>query len=161
MIVKTGADLRQEQLAVQLIQEFRRIWKEENCQCWARQYASLTFINNPLPVGLTCFLSFRILITGGNSGLVETITDAVSIHSIKKAEYARRSAGERLGHVTLMDHFKNVCSRPISGLLLIHSILLDLWGSFICKICPCPAKLCEIASRVLRNHLSPPDQRPP
>ena len=48
VIVKTGADLRQEQLAVQLIQEFRRIWKEENCQCWARQYASLTFINNPL-----------------------------------------------------------------------------------------------------------------
>ena len=46
MIVKTGADLRQEQLAVQLIQEFRRIWKEENCQCWVRQYAYLTFINN-------------------------------------------------------------------------------------------------------------------
>ena len=58
------------------------------------------------------FLSFRILITGGSSGLVETITDAVSIHSIKKAEYARRSAGERLGHVTLMDHFKNVCPKP-------------------------------------------------
>ena len=58
---------------------------------------------------LTYFSSFRILITGGSSGLVETITDAVSIHSIKKAEYARRSAGERLGHVTLMDHFKDVC----------------------------------------------------
>jgi len=57
-------------------------------------------------------LSFRILITGGSSGLVETITDAVSIHSIKKAEYARRSAGEHLGHVTLMDHFKNVCPKP-------------------------------------------------
>lgn len=53
--------------------------------------------------------SFRILITGGSSGLVETITDAVSIHSIKKAEYARRLAEGRLGHVSLMDHFKNVC----------------------------------------------------
>ena len=52
--------------------------------------------------------SFRILITGNNSGLVETITDAVSIHSIKKAEYARRLATGRLGHVTLYDHFKNV-----------------------------------------------------
>ena len=52
--------------------------------------------------------SFRILITGNNSGLVETITDAVSIHSIKKAEYARRLAGGRLGHVTLFDHFKTV-----------------------------------------------------
>lgn len=36
VIVKTGGDLRQEQLAVQLIQEFLRIWKEENCQCWVR-----------------------------------------------------------------------------------------------------------------------------
>ncbi|KAI0273645.1 kinase-like domain-containing protein [Gloeopeniophorella convolvens] len=87
VIVKTGGDLRQEQLAVQLVQEFKRIWREENCQCWARY--------------------FRILITGGSSGLVETITDAVSIHSIKKAEYARRLAEGRLGHVSLMDHFKN------------------------------------------------------
>lgn len=42
------------------------------------------------------------------SGLVETITDAVSIHSIKKAEYARRIAEGRFGHVTLLDHFKSV-----------------------------------------------------
>jgi hypothetical protein len=52
--------------------------------------------------------SFRILITGGTSGLVETITDAVSIHSIKKAEYARRLAAGRLGHVSLFDHFRTV-----------------------------------------------------
>lgn len=39
---------------------------------------------------------------------METITDAVSIHSIKKAEYARRLAEGRLGHVTLLDHFKAV-----------------------------------------------------
>jgi phosphatidylinositol kinase/protein kinase (PI-3 family) len=51
---------------------------------------------------------FRILITGGTSGLVETITDAVSIHSIKKAEYARRLTDVRLGYVTLLDHFKTV-----------------------------------------------------
>ncbi|KAH9966684.1 kinase-like protein [Russula dissimulans] len=95
VIVKTGGDLRQEQLAVQLIHEFLRIWKEENCQCWVRY--------------------FRILITGGSSGLVETITDAVSIHSIKKAEYARRLAGERLGHVTLLDHFKNTYGDPSSA----------------------------------------------
>ena len=52
--------------------------------------------------------SFRILITGNNSGLVETITDAISIHSIKKAEYARRLATGQLGHVSLYDHFVNV-----------------------------------------------------
>lgn len=36
VIVKTGGDLRQEQLAVQLIREFQRIWAEENCACWVR-----------------------------------------------------------------------------------------------------------------------------
>jgi len=36
VIVKTGGDLRQEQLAVQLIREFQRIWTEENCACWVR-----------------------------------------------------------------------------------------------------------------------------
>ena len=57
----------------------------------------------------TTLPSFRILITGSQSGLVETITDAVSIHSIKKAEYAKRLASGKLGHVTLMDHFTSVC----------------------------------------------------
>ncbi|KAF9518197.1 hypothetical protein BS47DRAFT_1389135 [Hydnum rufescens UP504] len=42
---------------------------------------------------------------GTNSELVETVKDTVSIHSIKKAEYARRLPEGRFGHVTLMDHF--------------------------------------------------------
>ncbi|KZT09426.1 kinase-like protein [Laetiporus sulphureus 93-53] len=95
VIVKTGGDLRQEQLAVQLIQEFDKIWKEENCPCWVRY--------------------FRILITGSTSGLVETITDAVSIHSIKKAEYARRLAQGRLGHVSIFDHFRVTYGDPSSA----------------------------------------------
>ncbi|XP_006458116.1 hypothetical protein AGABI2DRAFT_199389 [Agaricus bisporus var. bisporus H97] len=95
VIVKTGGDLRQEQLAVQLIQEFQRIWTEENCPCWVRY--------------------FRIVILGAASGLVETITDAVSIHSIKKAEYAKRLARNRLGYVTLMDHFKSAYGDPSSA----------------------------------------------
>ena len=72
--------------------------------------------------------SFRILITGNSSGLVETITDAVSIHSIKKAEYARRLADGRLGHVTLLDHFQSVrWSRgPPSSAPYSHD-LLDIW----------------------------------
>ncbi|KAG8731550.1 Phosphatidylinositol 4-kinase pik1alpha (PI4-kinase)(PtdIns-4-kinase), partial [Ceratobasidium sp. 428] len=94
VIVKTGADLRQEQLATLLIKEFEHIWKEENCPCWVRY--------------------FRILITGSNSGLVETITDSVSIHSIKKVEYARRIAEGNFGHVTLLDHFINTYGDPSS-----------------------------------------------
>ncbi|EMD38409.1 hypothetical protein CERSUDRAFT_82660 [Gelatoporia subvermispora B] len=95
MIVKTGGDLRQEQLAVQLIQAFENIWREENCACWVRY--------------------FRILVMGNNSGLVETITDAVSIHSIKKAEYARRMAEGQLGHVSLLDHFRTTYGDPSSA----------------------------------------------
>jgi phosphatidylinositol kinase/protein kinase (PI-3 family) len=34
VIVKTGADLRQEQLAIQLVKEFGRIWQEEKCPSW-------------------------------------------------------------------------------------------------------------------------------
>jgi phosphatidylinositol kinase/protein kinase (PI-3 family) len=52
--------------------------------------------------------SFKILITGDNSGLVETITDAVSVHSIKKSEYARRITEGNLGNVTLLDHYVHV-----------------------------------------------------
>nr|XP_019045014.1 Atypical/PI4K protein kinase [Kwoniella bestiolae CBS 10118]OCF23944.1 Atypical/PI4K protein kinase [Kwoniella bestiolae CBS 10118] len=96
VIVKTGADLRQEQLATQLIERFSRIWKDEKCECWVR--------------------FFRILITGETSGLVETITDAVSVHSIKKGEYAKRLAeGGVIGHVSLKDHYVNTYGKPDSG----------------------------------------------
>ncbi|KAF5315851.1 hypothetical protein D9611_004705 [Ephemerocybe angulata] len=95
VIVKTGGDLRQEQLAVQLIQEFQNLWAEEKCGCWVKH--------------------FRIMITGSTSGLIETIKDAVSIHSIKKAEYAKRLAEGRLGHVTLLDHFKSTYGDPSSA----------------------------------------------
>lgn len=36
----------------------------------------------------------------------------MSIHSIKKAEYARRLAKGRLGYVTLMDHFRSTYGDP-------------------------------------------------
>ncbi|KAG8961256.1 Phosphatidylinositol 4-kinase pik1alpha (PI4-kinase)(PtdIns-4-kinase) [Tulasnella sp. 419] len=95
VIVKTGGDLRQEQLAVQLIQLFEKIWKEEQVGCWVRY--------------------FRILVTGNNSGLVETITDSVSIHSIKKTEYAKRLAQGDFTPVTLFDHFVSTYGDPSSA----------------------------------------------
>ena len=66
--------------------------------------------------------SFRILITGEQSGLVETITDAVSVHSIKKGEYARRIAeGGPIGRVSLMDHFVSVSYFEIRSRFLADS----------------------------------------
>lgn len=85
VIVKTGADLRQEQLAVQLINEFGRVWQETGSKCWVRY--------------------FRILVTSENSGLMETITDAVSVHSIKKEAYSRMSEEDKSAGYTLYDHF--------------------------------------------------------
>ncbi|POY74487.1 putative 1-phosphatidylinositol 4-kinase [Rhodotorula taiwanensis] len=86
-IVKTGADLRQEQLAVQLISEFGRIWKEENCPGW--------------------IYYFRIMVTSENSGLIETINDSVSVHSLKKNAYARRAEDgtQVFESYTLYDYF--------------------------------------------------------
>lgn len=69
-------------------------------------------------------ISFRILITGEQSGLVETITDAVSVHSIKKGEYARRVAeGEAIGTVSLMDHFVAV-RLPF---VVQVELMVDIW----------------------------------
>ncbi|BGP41720.1 Phosphatidylinositol 4-kinase pik1alpha (PI4-kinase)(PtdIns-4-kinase) [Rhodotorula kratochvilovae] len=95
-IVKTGADLRQEQLAVQLISEFGRIWKEEDCPGWVYY--------------------FRILVTSENSGLIETINDAVSVHSLKKNAYASRAEDgtQVFDSFTLYDHFLNTFGPPES-----------------------------------------------
>ena len=37
VIVKSGGDLRQEVLALQLIKEMQRIWEEENVPVWVHQ----------------------------------------------------------------------------------------------------------------------------
>ena len=87
------------------------------------RFPATTVLKHPL-------CSFRILITGSTSGLVETITDAVSIHSIKKAEYARRLAEGRLGHVSLFDHFRLVSVYACSQRRISHTSL-DLWRPVI------------------------------
>jgi phosphatidylinositol 4-kinase len=84
VIVKSGADLRQEQLALQLISEISRVWE---------------FFQ--IPVWIYCF---RILITSSQSGLIETIPDSMSIHSIKKQGYQRKLNQPGIMY-TIYDHF--------------------------------------------------------
>ncbi|CAG8677607.1 1939_t:CDS:2, partial [Acaulospora colombiana] len=84
VIVKTGADLRQEQLACQLIREMQRIWQKADINVWVRYY--------------------RVLVTSDNSGLIETIQNSISIHSIKKDAYAKR-LNEKGFMFTLFDYF--------------------------------------------------------
>lgn len=94
VIVKTGADLRQEQFAVQLINEFGRVWRECGSRCWVYY--------------------FRIVVLNENAGLIETIRDAISIHSIKKDAYARQLADSTIATYSLFDHFVQTYGDPQS-----------------------------------------------
>lgn len=87
VIVKAGADLRQEQLALQLITEMQRSWENFKIPIWV--------------------YSFRMLITSDQSGLIEVIPDSVSIHSIKKNGYTRKLNQPGIAF-SLYDHFVRV-----------------------------------------------------
>jgi len=82
VIVKTGADLRQEAFACQLISVCSSIWQEASIPVWVR--------------------NMRILVTGESSGLIETITNGVSLHSLKRS-------------LTLSLNSSPVVISPISG----------------------------------------------
>jgi hypothetical protein len=93
--VWTNLEGRELRLLGTIVSDFQESMPSRLALCWSKYRGA----------GLE---SFRILVTGDNSGLVETITDAVSVHSIKKAEYARRMTTGALGNVTLMDYFVQV-----------------------------------------------------
>uniref|UniRef100_H3GL13 1-phosphatidylinositol 4-kinase n=1 Tax=Phytophthora ramorum TaxID=164328 RepID=H3GL13_PHYRM len=81
VIVKTNDDLRQEVFTMQLIHKLKSIFEFEAPHLWLRTY--------------------RIVATGANIGLLETITDACSLDHLKKTfpggnlfEYFRSIYGE-------------------------------------------------------------------
>lgn len=49
-------------------------------------------------------LSYRVLVTSNNSGLIETIRNTMSIHSIKKTAYTKQDGST----YTLRDFFEQV-----------------------------------------------------
>jgi len=63
-IFKTHEDLRQEQFATQLINEFFQIFKLENTGCWLNTY--------------------EIISTGNDAGLVEMVNDSISLDQLKQ-----------------------------------------------------------------------------
>ena len=88
VIVKTGSDLRQEAFACQLIRVCHKIWVDAGVDVWVKL--------------------MRILVTGEASGLVETITNGVSLHSIRRSlTLASIDSGQnpRRRMATLKDHF--------------------------------------------------------
>ncbi|KAI5964169.1 pik1 [Candida pseudojiufengensis] len=91
VIVKNGDDLPQESFACQLITMISNIWKKHGVRFWTKK--------------------MRILITSANAGLVETITNSMSIHSIKKSltELSIASGQNAKGRIfTLKDYFEKL-----------------------------------------------------
>lgn len=91
VIVKNGDDLPQEAFACQLITMISNIWKKHDISFWTKR--------------------MKILITSANAGLVETITNAMSIHSIKKSltELSIASGSNTKGRIfTLKDYFEKL-----------------------------------------------------
>ncbi|KAL1227321.1 Phosphatidylinositol 4-kinase beta [Trichinella pseudospiralis] len=81
VIVKTGDDLRQELLAYQILRQLQDIWKLEHVPLRLKPY--------------------RILVVSRDSGMIEPIVNAVSLHQIKKHQIADGEANH-----TLLDYFK-------------------------------------------------------
>lgn len=97
VIVKTGADLRQEAFACQLIRVCHMIWVEHKVPVWVKL--------------------MRILVTGESCGLIETIANGVSLHSIKRSlTLATVESGQnpRRRIATLKDHFVKAFGLPES-----------------------------------------------
>ncbi|QLL31243.1 hypothetical protein HG536_0B01040 [Torulaspora globosa] len=96
VIAKSGDDLRQEAFACQLIQAMAQIWIKEKVDVWIKK--------------------MKILITSANTGLVETITNAISVHSIKKSLTKKMiedgDLDEKGGIASLKDHFVRAFGDP-------------------------------------------------
>lgn len=91
VIVKNGDDLQQEAFACQLISVVSHIWRKNNIGVWTK--------------------SMKIVVTSFNSGLVETINNALSVHSIKKTltELSMKSGQNPKGTVaSIKDYFLKV-----------------------------------------------------
>lgn len=95
VIVKTGSDLRQEMFACQLIRICAKIWEDAGVPVWTKQ--------------------MKILVTGESSGLIETITNGVSLHSLKRSltlSSIASGANPRKRFATLKDHFVRAFGEP-------------------------------------------------
>jgi len=96
VIVKANDDLRQEQFAMQLIKTFKEIWEAAN-----------------LPLQLR---TYEILAITSNTGIMETIIDAVSISTLKK----RLGAG-----LTLQNFYDQVVGWGSTDLMLIQKNFVE------------------------------------
>lgn len=91
VIVKNGDDLQQEAFACQLISVISTIWKNSGVAVWTK--------------------NMKIVVTSSHSGLVETINNALSVHSIKKTmtEISIQNGNNPKGFVaSIKDYFLKI-----------------------------------------------------
>lgn len=98
VIVKTGDDLRQELLAYQLLSILKNIWIEEKVPLYLRPY--------------------KIVVCSPNSGMIEPILDASSLHQIKKNMVIRSPTSETIQPM-LLTHFFETFGPPSSEAFMI------------------------------------------
>lgn len=80
VIVKSGDDLRQELMAFQFLQKLQEVWHQEHVKVFVRPT--------------------RILVLSKDSGMIEPILNAVSLHQIKKQQ-----ANKKFHQTSLLDYF--------------------------------------------------------
>ncbi|ESO86106.1 hypothetical protein LOTGIDRAFT_129853 [Lottia gigantea] len=83
VIVKCGDDLRQELLVYQVLKQLQTIWRQEHVPLWIFPY--------------------KIIVTSNNSGMIEPVLNAISLHQIKKHS-----------KMTLRDYFIHEFGPPTS-----------------------------------------------
>ena len=135
VVVKAGDDLRQEELALQLIDRFNAIWREAGLTVSVRPYAAMS--------------------TTFNGGILEFIADALSIDSLKKKakvqslhhffldafggegsrEYkmAQRNFAESMAGYSIVSYLLNIKDRHNGNLMLArdgHLIHIDFGFMF-------------------------------
>ncbi|XP_071804197.1 phosphatidylinositol 4-kinase beta-like [Asterias amurensis] len=126
VIVKCGDDLRLELLAYQLLKQLQNIWKQEHVPLFVRPS--------------------HIVVTSNNSGLIEPIINAVSLHQIKKNSkvsllhyfYSEFGGPSTEGFLTAQKNFVQSCAAYCLVCYLIQvkdrhngNILLDPTGHII------------------------------
>lgn len=126
VIVKSNDDVRQESFAMQLISQMQQIFDQAKLSLWLKPY--------------------EIVATGPNCGLIEVVTDALSIHSIKEKmgpnstllDYFRRQFGQKKDSARFKKARENFCNSLAAYSLVCYilqikdrhngNILLDIEG---------------------------------
>mmetsp|Transcript_59587 Transcript_59587/g.159430 ORF Transcript_59587/g.159430 Transcript_59587/m.159430 type:complete len:749 (-) Transcript_59587:303-2549(-) len=124
VIVKTGKGIRQDTLIAQLVAWFQGVWVADDVDVWLRAY--------------------QVVEVAADVGLVETITDAVSIHTLKQntkgrsvASYFQKTFPDDKLHEAKMNFVKSMAAYSVICFVLAirdrhnGNILLDTQGHIV------------------------------